>query len=272
MPVGIAVSVVVNGERVDPADVLGAVTPLARENGVAVTQFGPLLLLAADEVGPLVALAEPLTVWWQGYGPTGGSGTAVLRFAGQYGVSELTYCRPDLAVEIVRATLLAESGPVHGPGKRPTALRRVAAQLVRPFRNGFTATEVQVIEEQGVLTVLLAGRDGDDTPRSLEFQACDPSHEQYDPDDDEGLCLLTEEHAPSFNGLLALRLARGSLRVRLTERATEELGLRSPALTVRLRLDRAELAALRAGLDRVFTLSTAHATPTIDLGAPNAHR
>ncbi|MEW2330063.1 hypothetical protein AB0880_19885 [Micromonospora chersina] len=270
MPVGIAVSILVDGERVDAADVLGAVTPLARENGVTVEMSASILLLTAAEVGPLAALAEPVAAWWQGYGPTESDRTVALRFAGQYGVSEVTYCRPDLAVEIVRDTILTESGPVYRPGERPGLVRRVTAQLVRPFRNGFTATQVQVVEEHGVLTVALAGREWDDTPRRLEFQACDPTYERYDPDDDEGLCLLTEAHAPTWNGLLALRLARGSLRVRLTGEAANELGLRSPALNVRLRLDPAELAALRAGLGRAFTFAAAHATPTLDLGAPNA--
>ncbi|MGC1215064.1 MAG: hypothetical protein WA890_27870 [Micromonospora sp.] len=272
VPVGIAVSVLVNGERVDPADVLGAVTPLARENGVAVERSASILLLTADEVGSLAALAEPLAAWWQGHGPTEGDRKVALQFAGQYGVSEMTYCRPELAVEMVGDTILIESGPVYGPGERPGVVRRVAAQLVRPFRTGFTATQVQVVEEYGVLTVTLVGREWDDTPRSLEFQACDPTYKQYDPDDDEGLCMLTEAHAPNWNGLLALRLARGSLRVRLTEEAAKELGLRSPALNVRLRLDPAELAALRVGLGRAFTLTAAHVTPTLDLDDPNADR
>lgn len=269
MPVGIAVSVLVDGERVDPADVLGAMTSLARETGVAVERSGPILLLTGAEVGPLAALAEPLVAWWQGYGPTEGSRKVALRLAGQYGVSELTYCRLDLAVEMVRDTILTESGPVYGPGGRPGVVRRAAAQLVGPFRTGFTATQVQVAEEHGVLTVTLAGREWDDTPRSLEFQACDPTYEQYDPDDDEGLCMLTEAHAPSWNGLPALRLARGSLGVRLTKEAAEELGLRSPALNVRLRLDPAELAALRVGLGRVFTLTAAHVAPALHLGDPH---
>ncbi|MBM0258126.1 hypothetical protein [Micromonospora sp. 4G55] len=69
---------------------------------------------------------------------------------------------------------------------------------------------MQVVEEQGCPSVALAGREWDDTPRRLEFQACDPTYEQYDPEDNEGLCLVTEAHAPSWNGLRSLRLDRGS--------------------------------------------------------------
>ncbi|GAB3189393.1 hypothetical protein FHX75_111230 [Micromonospora palomenae] len=268
MAVGIGVSVLVGGERVDPADVLGAVSPLA--HGVTVRRSGSVLLLTANEVGSLAALAEPLAAWWQGYGPTEGDSAVALRFAGQYGASEMTYCRPDLAVEIVRDTILVESGPVYGPGERPGVVRRVGAWLVRPFRVGFTATQVQVVEEQGVLTVALAGREWDDTPRCLEFQACDPTYEHYDPEDDEGLCLVTEAQAPAWNGLRAIRLDRGLLRVRLTREAATELGLRSPALNVRLRLEPAELAALRVGLGKFFALTAAHASPKLSLGDPNA--
>ncbi|MBQ0896065.1 hypothetical protein KBX37_23715 [Micromonospora sp. U56] len=270
MAVGIGVSVLVDGERVDPADVLGAVTPLAQENGVTVERSASVLLLTADEVGSLAALAEPLAAWWQRYGPTEGCSAVALRFAGRYGASEMTYCLPDLAVEIVRDTILVESGPVYGPGERPGLVRRVGAWLVRPFRVGFDATQVQVVEEHGVLTVALAGREWDDTPRCLEFQARDPADEHYDPADDEGLCLVTEAHAPAWKGLRALRLDRGSLRVRLTREAATELGLRSPVFHVRLRLDPAGLAALRVGLGQVFALTAAHTTPTLDLGDPNA--
>ncbi|MGC5022364.1 Imm10 family immunity protein [Micromonospora sp. DT47] len=267
MPVGFLVSVRVGDGQADPAGMLASAAPLLGPHGIEVDRNGRLLFFKAEDPAALAVLAEPLTAWWQGHGTAADGGQVVLRFVGLHGVNEITYCRPDLAVDLVRHTILAEAGPLYGPGEAPGPVRRAAAGLVRRVRTAFTATEVRTVEENGVFCVTLAGRELDDAPRSLEFQAVDPGHDYYDPDDDEGLCLVTERHAPSYGGVVALRLTDRALRLRLTPAAAADLGLRATGLVVRLRLDQPAHEELRNGLRRAFALAKAvDPAPRLDLG------
>ena len=263
MAVGFMVSVRLGDGNADPAGLLAEVAPLLDRHGIDVDRKGTLLLFAADEPETLAVLAEPLAAWWQGLAPTG----AVLRFVGPDGVNEISYCRPDVAAGLVRNTIVTESGRLYGPGEAPGPLRRAAAGLVRRVRTGFTASEVRTVQEKGLCCLAVAGRELDDAPRSLEFQAFDPSDEDYDPDDDEGLCLVTERHAPSTGGLVGVRLTDRALRLRVTPAAAAELGLPSTRLVIRLRLTAADHDDLRAGLRRVCALGRAAASGArLDLG------
>src|SRR5262249_17329708 len=115
--------------------------------------------------------------------------------------------------------------------------------------------------------VAVGGRELDDKPRSVEFSAANPEHYEYDPDDDEGYCLVNEEQIPVYGGLVALRLARRTLHIQLTRRATRTRGLPSSTMRVNLSLDNAEIEQLRVGLDRLFSYRSGwQPTPRVDLG------
>lgn len=174
-------------------------------NNIDVDRVGDVVWFTADELGDLSVLAAPLAGWWQQHGPSVAGGVA-LRFVGPDGVTELTYSKPELAVEQVQRHINVDSGQLYGPGEAPGPIRRLTAALLRRTRNGFTASELLIRDEGSLLCVALAGRDLDDRPRSLEFQAFNPAHDDYDPDDDDGYCLVTEHHVPVVQGLVALRL------------------------------------------------------------------
>lgn len=252
MPVGFAVSLVVGGQTVDPADMLRAVAPAVAVNGISIDRAGDVVRFTADELRDLSVLAGPLAAWWHQHGPTT-TGDVALRFVGPNGVTELAYSRPDLAVEHVQHIIEVDSGRPYGPGEVPGPVRRFIAALLRRVRTGFTASELSIRDEGAVLCVALTGRDLDDQPRILEFQAFNSAHDDYDPGDDDGYCLVNEHHAPVFQGLVALRLTRRTLRLRLTRQAARAWGRRSARYPVSLHLDNNEIEQLRTELRRLFS-------------------
>lgn len=166
-------SLVVRGATTDPTPMLGSVAGLLEGNGIDVLRAGDVVRFTAEQVDTLSVLAEPLAAWWHEHGPTT-AGDVKLRFVGPHGISELCYCQPDLAVDVVAATIKNDSGTPYGPGEAPGPLRRHAATLLRIARPGFTASQLSIREENGVLRVALAGRQLDDRPRCVEFQAFNP--------------------------------------------------------------------------------------------------
>jgi len=137
----------------------------------------------------------------------------------------------------------------------------LAARLVGLVRAGFTASEL-VVTDDDVLMVALAGRELDDRPRSIEFQTFNPAAQHYDPDDDEGYCIVNEDQVTVYGGLQAVTLAGRVMVVRLTPDAARAWGLRSTGLTIKLRLDDAQIQQIRTGLQRIFASSP---TPPPDL-------
>lgn len=242
MPIGFGVSLVVRDETVDPAPMLAAVEPLLRRHGIDVDRSGDVVRFAGDPAD-LAELAAPLAQWWQDAGPDP-DGQVSLRIVGANGVTELQHCLPDIAIDHVRHHIVAESGRFYGAGEAPGPMRRLAARLSRVARTGFTATELRVEDDNGILVVAIAGRDLDDGPREVQFQG---------PDEDDGYCLVNETHIPVYAGLESLRLSRTAVHLRLTAGAAREWGRRSPRMTIRLRLAQPLRDELRDALRRLFT-------------------
>ncbi len=253
MPIGFGVSLRVNDETVDPAPLLAAVEPLLQRHSIDVDQGGHVVRFAA-EPDALAELAAPLAQWWQSAGPHP-AGQVSLRFVGPNGVTELQYCRPDVAIAHVRHYIVAESGPFYGPGEAPGPMRRLAARVLRGARTGFTATTLCVEVENGLLVVTLAGRDLDDEPHEVQLQG---------PDEDDDYCLVNETHIPVPAGLAALRLSRTALHLRLTAGAARAWGLRSTRMTIRLNLTQPLHDELHGALRRLFT-DNADRWPSLDV-------
>ncbi|MER7893067.1 hypothetical protein ABTX15_24925 [Micromonospora sp. NPDC094482] len=253
MPSGFGVSLVVRGQTVDPGEMLVVVARAATVNGIEVDRVGDVVRFTADELRDLSVLAAPLAGWWQRHEPTV-AGDVALRFVGPNGVTELTYSVPDLAVEHVQRIIEVDSGQPYGPGGAPGPIRRLTGALSRQARAGFTASELSIRDEGGVLCVALSGRDLDYRPRMLEFQTFNPAHDDYDPGDDDGYCLITERGLPVFQGLAALRLSQRTLRLQLTAEAARTWETRSATYRVRLRLDNHEIEQLRRELQRLSSL------------------
>lgn len=265
MPIGFGVSLVVRGVTTDPAPMLARVAEVLQADEIEVLRVGDVVRFTAEQVDTLSVLAVPLAAWWQQHGPTT-AGDVTLRFVGPHGVSELDYCQPDLAVDVVARTIEVDSGRPSGPGGAPGALRRLVATLLSRVRTGFVATQLSIREENGVLCVALAGRRLDDRPRSVEFQVFNPAHEDHDPDDD-GYCLVNEDHVPIYRGLVALRLTPAHLRLQLTPEAARSWGSRSATYPVRLRLSLEQVGQLRDGLRRLFAYDQPRQpAPRLDLG------
>ena len=183
----------------------------------------------------------------------------------------MTYSRPDLAVGYVRHTIEVDSGRPYGPGEAPGPMRRLTAALLRRVRTGFTASQLSIRDEGGVLCVALAGRELDDRPRSLEFQAANRAHGDYDPDD--GYCVVDENHVPVFGGLVALRLARRTLRLRLTGDAARNLGNPVDELDGQAPPRPQEIEQLRLRLLHLFSFEDARLpAPELDLGIATPER
>lgn len=136
----------------------------------------------------------------------------------------------------------------------PGALRRLAAATLRRVRTGFTATILRIEDDADCLCVALAGRELDDQPRSIEFQAAAPSTDADHPDL-EGYCLVNEDLVPVYNALVSVRLTDDRLRLTLTRAAADAWALRSTAMTIRLALEPAQIGTLRVGMRQVFVTS-----------------
>ena len=97
-----------------------------------------------------------------------------------------------------------------------------------------------------------------------------PPPEGWAPDDwadDDGYCLVNEDHIPVFAGLVAVRLTGRTLRLRLTDEATRAWATRSATYTVRLHLNDREIEQLRVQLRRLFSLTgSRRPSPELDLG------
>jgi hypothetical protein len=232
-------------------------------NGIEVLRVDDVVRFTADELRDLSVLAAPLAAWWQQHEPTKG-GDVALRFVGPSGVREMTYSRPDLAVEYVRHAIEVDSGAPYEPGAAPGPMRRLTAGLIRRGRTGFTASELSIRDEGDILCVVLAGRELDDRPGSMEFQALNPEHDAYDPGDDDGYCLVNDG-VPAYGALVALQLIRGTLSLRLTREAARAWGARSTTLTIKLHLAHHEIEQLRLELQRIFSFRSAQ------LPAPTLH-
>jgi hypothetical protein len=97
--------------------------------------------------------------------------------------------------------------------------------------------------------------------------AYDPQHDDYRAGDDDGYCLVNEDHVPVFGGLIALQLARRTLRLQLTDEAARAWGTRSTTYVVRLHLTPHEIEQLRLQLRRLFSFKHARLpAPRLDLG------
>jgi hypothetical protein len=262
--VGIGVSVRVRDVPVDPAGMLAEVADWVDRHGVEVTRFDDgLVRFSAVDGAVLAELAGPIAAWWQSYEPST-RGEVALRLIGPGGVTEVTYCRPEDAVDSVRVLIGQECGSHYKPGEEPRALRRLAAAVLRRARTGFTATMVRVESDPDCLCVAVAGREPDDRPRSIEFQVADPSSDLDDPDV-EGYCLVNEDHIPVYNALVSLQLAHDRLCLVLTRDAADAWALRSTTMTIRLAVDPAQLDALRTGLRRVFAASVTRPAKSLHL-------
>ena len=231
---------------------LATVAAAVNANGIEIYRVGDVVRFTADELGDLSVLAAPLAAWWQAHEPTT-AGDVALRFVGPNGVTELTYSRPDLAVGYVQQTIEVDSGQPYGPGEAPGPIRRLAAALLRRVRTGFAASQLSIRDEGAVVCVALAGRQLDDRTRSVQFQAFNPGHDDYDPGDDDGYCLVNEDHVPVYGGLVALRLAGRTLRLQLTGEAAQAWGVRSLTCRVGLQLPDHEIEQLRLHLRRLFS-------------------
>ncbi|AVT38579.1 hypothetical protein [Plantactinospora sp. BB1] len=258
-------SLVVHGQTVDPTEMLATLATDLDANGIEVLRVDNVVRFTADELRDLSLLAAPLAKWWQQHRPST-AGVVALRFVGPSGVTELSYSRPDLAVEYVRHTIEVESGEPYAPGAAPGPMRRLTAGLIRRGRTGFTASELSIRDEGDILCIALAGRELDDRPRSVQFQAFNPEHDDYDPGDDDGYCLVTDG-VPVYGALVALRLTRSTLSLRLTHEAARAWGARSTTLTIKLHLTHQEIEQLRRQLQRLFSFRTAQlSAPTLHLG------
>jgi hypothetical protein len=265
VPVGFGVSLVVRGQTVDPTRMLATVAADLDATGIEVLRVGNVVRLTADELRDLSVLAAPLAAWWQLHEPTT-AGDVALRFVGPGGVTEMTYSRPDLAVEYVRHTIEVDSGEPYEPGAAPGPMRRLAAGLIRRVRIGFTASELTIRDEGDILCVAVAGRELDDRPRSMEFPALNSEHDDYDPGDDDGYCVVLDG-VPADGALVALRLTRKTLSLRLTREAARAWGARSTTFTINLRLTHHEIEQLRIELRRLFSYRNAQLpAPALHLG------
>lgn len=266
MVIAFGVSLSVRGEVVDPAAMLVAVGDVVREHSVEVERSGNVVWFTATRLSTLTDLAPAIADWWQAERPPS-DGSVSLRFVGPAGVTEMTYCQPDRAVDAVRHIIETDSGRPYLPGEAPGGLRRLAARLTRVFRSGFTATEVRVIDDGDCLSVAVAGREVDDRPRLIDFQAPTPGSDDYDLDDpDGGYCIVNEDHVPVYRGLSDVRLADRTLHLTLTAEATRSWGLRSPQMKIPLRLNATETEVLRTTLNRILAQSAPWPLPRVDLG------
>jgi hypothetical protein len=195
MSVAFAVSVVVDGEPFDPADLIDAVSTLTSAGPLQVDRVGNTVRFTADERPTLGDLAEPLFTWWQRQG----SG-AVLRLVGPAGSQDISYMVPGRAVEILRQIIETESGPIREADEEnvaPGALRHIWG---RRTHGAFTAQVIGVTDEGGILSVGVAER-RDGTSRNLILQGVDPASENAELlSDEEGYCLATETAATVYGG------------------------------------------------------------------------
>jgi hypothetical protein len=266
MVIAFGVSLCVRGETVDPAAMLASVGDIVVDQAIEVGRAGNVVWFAAARLPSLSRLAPPLTAWWLAEQPST-DGSTSLRFVGPAGVTELTYCQPDRAVESVRHIIETDSGRPYSPGEAPSPMRRLTARLTRVFRPGFTATEIHVTDDGSCLSVVVAGREGDDAPRLIDFQAANPESDDFDPDEpDSGYCIVNEAHIPVHQGLSEIRLAGQTLHLRLTAEAAQSWRLRSTRMKVALRLDPNETEKLREALTKVFAYSAQWPLPQMELG------
>jgi hypothetical protein len=119
-------------------------------NSIEVLRVGNVVRFTADELRDLSVLAAPLAAWWQQHEPST-AGAVALRFVGPNSVTEMTYSRPDLAIEYVRHTIEVDSGEPYASGAAPSPIRRLTAALIRRGRNGFTASELSIHDEGDIL-------------------------------------------------------------------------------------------------------------------------
>jgi hypothetical protein len=103
--VGIGFSVQVRDVPVDPAVMLAEVADWVDQRGVEVTRFDDgLVRFSAVDGAVLAELAGPIAAWWQSYEPST-RGEVALRLIGPGGVTEVTYCRPEDAVDTMRVLI-----------------------------------------------------------------------------------------------------------------------------------------------------------------------
>jgi hypothetical protein len=262
--IGIGVGVRVSGEEVDPAQFLDGVYDLLGRRAIDATRFKKLVLFSAEDAMTLADLAGPVAEWWQSFKPST-RGDVVLTMVGPGGKTELNYCLPEHAVENVRHLIVTECGPRYERGQAPGVIRRAAAQVLRRVRAGFVASEVNIGTAEGCLVVAVAGRDLDDSPRSIEFQTADPADPYHDGEDDAGYCLVNEQHSPVFRALEGLSLAGDQLRLKLTPAAAKVWRMRSTTLTIKLQLAAEDIHRLRAGLRQIFDMSSADSPKDLHL-------
>jgi len=266
MVIAFGVSLCVGGESVDPADMLASVGDIVHQRAIEIERAGNVVRFTAASLTALSELAPPLAGWWQAERPST-DGSVSLRFVGPAGVTELTYCRPDLAVDSVRHIIETDSGQPYPPGEARHPLHRLAERLTRVFRTGFTATDVHVTEDEYCLSVVVAGREADDAPRLIDFQAATPESDDFDPDDlDGGYCVVNEEHIPVYRGLSEIRLKNQTLHLTFTAEAVQSWRLRSTRMKVALRLDPNEIEKLRDALMKIFAYSERWPLPRVELG------
>jgi hypothetical protein len=86
------------------------------------------------------------------------------------------------------------------------------------------------------------------------------------PGDDDGYRLVNDG-VPVYGALIALRLTRSTLSLRLTREAARAWRARSTTFTIRLHLTDQEIEQLRRQLQRLFSFRNAQPpAPTLHLG------
>lgn len=158
-------------------------------------------------------------------------------------------------VEMLRQLIEVDSGPIREADEENLAPRAPRRGWRGRTHGAFIAQAIGVTDEAGILSVCVAEqRDG--TGRHLILQGVDPASENAEIlGDDESYCLVTETAATVYGGIKAVTLRGGTLQIRLTRTAANELGLPT-RLTVTLDVEDRALQDLRDGIRQVFSYSS----------------
>ncbi|WP_189194940.1 hypothetical protein [Micromonospora fulviviridis] len=109
MSVGFGVSLVAEGEAIDPAGLLLAVAPSLESRNIEVYRSGNVLWFIGPQRSSLIELAAPLAGWWQET-VRSSDHQVDFRFVGPNGVDITSYCRPDVAPALVQSMIEHDSG------------------------------------------------------------------------------------------------------------------------------------------------------------------
>lgn len=256
------VSVLVDGEAVDPVELIDAVSTLSSASPLQVERVGNTVRFMAEEQLTLGALAEPLFAWWQRQGPG-----AVLRLVGPAGGSDISYIAQRRGAGMLRQFIEIDSGPIREADEETLAPRAPRRRWHGRTHGAFTAQAIGVTDEAGILSVGVAEQRGG-TGRHLILQSVDPASENAELlSGEEGYCLVTETAATVYGGIKAITLRDRTLLIRLTRTAANELDVPT-RLTITLDVEDQALEDLRNGIRQVFSYSSRggqESPPRLDL-------